>query len=94
MATVRITLSPTGANPDSASAYKGDTIIWSPSGSNTITQISFDNPGVFKDEPAPVPGTNNWQGVLKSNAQQGKQKYSFVAGGSLVDPDLDIKPKG
>ncbi len=94
MATVNITLSPTAANPDSASANKGDTIVWTPSGSNTITQITFDNPGVFKNNPAPVSGTNKWQGTLQSNAQHGKQKYSFVAGGSLVDPELDIKPGG
>ena len=91
MATVRITLSPTAANPDSASVNKGDTVIWSPSGNNRITQITFDNPGVFKDEPAPVGGSSkDWQGVLKSNAANGKQKYSFVAGGTLIDPDLMI----
>ena len=92
MATVNITLSPTAANPDSASASKGDTIVWSPSGSNTITQITFDNPGIFKDNPAPVGGSSkNWQGTLKSNAAHGSYKYSFVAGGSLVDPEIQVK---
>ncbi|HTJ51584.1 MAG TPA: hypothetical protein VL443_19125 [Cyclobacteriaceae bacterium] len=92
MATVNITLSPTAASPDSASASKGDTIVWTPSGNNTITQITFNNPGIFKNNPAPVPGTNKWQGTLQSNAAHGKYKYSFVAGGSLVDPEIEINP--
>ena len=92
MATVNITLSPTAANPDSASANKGDTIVWTPSGTNTITEITFDNPGIFKDDPAPVPGTNKWQGTIKSSAAHGRYKYSFNAGGGVIDPQIDVKP--
>jgi hypothetical protein len=88
---VRITLTPNGAQPDSAIAYPGDTIIWTPTGNNRITSIAFNNPNIFSQLPAPASG-NQWQGVLSSNAAHGKQKYSFVAGGILVDPDLDVKP--
>jgi len=52
MATVNITLSPTGANPDSASATRATPSFGALQATNTITQITFDNPGVFKDNPA------------------------------------------